>query len=129
MTTQESLPLSPAAAQYKRTFGCTIWTAVTLETLDARDPVDGLRDVEALWASVHEYEQSKAWSRASRLVADPATSYWLSTRLREVMVNIVPEHLPAITELLRICRLRVQRALAGLTFAPAGPGGCAQCDL
>jgi hypothetical protein len=128
MTIHENIHMSPAASQYKRRFGCTTWTAEALETLDSRDPLDGLKDVEALWASVYEHDHSKEWSRASTMMGDPATSYWLSAHLREAMEETVPDHLRAVTELLRIMRSRLDRVLGKASPTSFDSRSCPQCD-
>lgn len=125
----DDLKLSPAATQYKRRFRCSAWTAEALETLDNRDPVDGFTDVEQLWACIYEHDYSGTWTRAHDVAAEPSTSSWLSAYLQEAMVSKRGVPIKAVTELLRIMRLRVDRTLG--TSSPGAAlesNSCPQCD-
>jgi hypothetical protein len=120
--------LSPAAKLYKRTLACSKWTAETLETLDNRDRLDAFNDVETLWGCVYEREHAKVWRRATGVLLDGATSYWLSAHLREAMEKPEEVSLPTVTELLRITRSRLDRALGTSSTSSFDPRSCPQCD-
>jgi hypothetical protein len=103
--------MQPAASLYQRVFGFSQWTAEALETLDHRCPWDAYCDVDRLWSAVYEYHCQRSWHGAKRALADPVTSDWLTATLRDVMGRQGATLLRDTSQVLKIVRHRLNRAL------------------
>jgi hypothetical protein len=102
---------SATANLYVKTFACSTWVADLLETLDNRDLVDAYHDVDSLWGAVYEYHQQKTWGRASAILADRSTSYWLSAALRDAQSRPDANLLKDVQQLLVVVRNRMDHSL------------------
>jgi hypothetical protein len=109
---ESDIPLrSPGAALYARTFHCNAWVAELLETLDDRDVVDAYHDVNALWGAAYEFHRQRTWTKATAMLADRGTSYWLNGALRHAQFHAGARLLNDVQQLLVIVRARMDHAL------------------